>query len=151
MRLFDLSLGDVINLNRLAMQAADMSTSTEVKIGASVMTVNGNMYQGANLEYASSPYGTGLTAEDCALFKALSEGQKEIKALCVHVKHLAKEEAGGIVTTPSNLCCVNGIQSLISPRLNQSMQENGSAQNGLLGLASPSSQEQMTKHKSKYR
>ena len=76
MRLFDLSLGDVINLNRLAMQAADMSTSTEVKIGASVMTVNGNMYQGANLEYASSPYGTGLTAEDCALFKALSEGQK---------------------------------------------------------------------------
>jgi hypothetical protein len=69
----------------------------------------------------------------------------------VHVKHLAKEEAGGIVTTPSNLCCVNGIQSLISPRLNQSMQENGSAQNGLLGLASPSSQEQMTKHKSKYR
>ena len=74
MRLFDLSLGDVINLNRLAMQAADMSTSSDVKIGASVMTVNGNMYQGANLEYASSPYGTGLTAEDCALFKALSEG-----------------------------------------------------------------------------
>jgi flagellar motor switch protein FliM len=45
-RLFGLSLGDVINLNRLAMQAADMSiqANAQVKIGASVMTVNGNMY-----------------------------------------------------------------------------------------------------------
>ena len=104
MKLFGLSLGDVINLNRLAMQAADMSTSTETKIGASVMTLNGNMYQGANLDYAPSlpQYGAGLTAEDCALFKALSEGQREIKALCVHVKHLVKDEGNGLITTPSN-------------------------------------------------
>jgi cytidine deaminase len=45
-RLFGLSLGDVINLNRLAMQAADMSiqANADVRIGASVMTINGNMY-----------------------------------------------------------------------------------------------------------
>lgn len=52
MKLFGLSLGDVINLNRLAMQASDMSTSADVKIGASVLTINGNLYQGANLDHA---------------------------------------------------------------------------------------------------
>jgi cytidine deaminase len=93
-RLFGLSLGDVINLNRLAMQAADMSiqANAQVKIGASVMTVNGNMYQGTNMEAPmASSYGTSLTAEDCAIFKALSEGQREIKAIAVHVKHFIKE------------------------------------------------------------
>jgi hypothetical protein len=46
LKLFGLSLGEVINLNRLAMQAADMSqgSNNDVRIGASVMTVNGNMY-----------------------------------------------------------------------------------------------------------
>ena len=44
---FNLSLGDVFYINRLAIQAADMSQSGnagDVKIGACVMTVNGNMY-----------------------------------------------------------------------------------------------------------
>jgi len=36
------------------------------------------------------------------MFKALSEGQREIKAISVHVKHLVKDEGGGLVTTPSN-------------------------------------------------
>ncbi len=39
----------------------------------------------------ASSYGTSLTAEDCAIFKALSEGQREIKAIAVHVKHFIKE------------------------------------------------------------
>ena len=69
------------------------SAQNEVKIGASVMTANGNMYQGSNMDAPmASSYGTNLTAEDCALFKAYSEGQREIKAIVVHVKHLMKEE-----------------------------------------------------------
>ena len=55
------------------------------------MTINGNMYQGTNLE-SGSTYGRDLTAEDCAIYKALSEGQTQIKAISVHVKHLVKEE-----------------------------------------------------------
>jgi len=39
----------------------------------------------------ASSYGTSLTAEDCAIFKALSEGQREIKAIAVHVKHIVKD------------------------------------------------------------
>ena len=77
LKLFGLSLGEVINLNRLAMQAADMSqgSNNDVRIGASVMTVNGSMYQGSNIDAPlNSSYGTSLTAEDCAIFKALSEG-----------------------------------------------------------------------------
>ena len=51
LKLFGLSLGDVYNLNRLAIQAADMtqgggSTGSypEMKIGAAVMTAQGNIY-----------------------------------------------------------------------------------------------------------
>jgi hypothetical protein len=95
LKLFGLTLGDVINLNRLAMQAADISQtqSGEFKIGASVLTVNGNMYQGANLDAPlSSAYGSALTAEDCAIFKAMSDGYQDFKAIAVHVKHLIKED-----------------------------------------------------------
>lgn len=56
------------------------------------MTANGNTYQGTNMEAPmASSYGTSLTAEDCAIFKALSEGQREIKATAVHVKDFIKE------------------------------------------------------------
>jgi len=44
---YGLSLGDVINLNRLAIQASEMScvaSQSDFKIGASVLTLNGNMY-----------------------------------------------------------------------------------------------------------
>ena len=64
-----------------------ISQSNDVKVGASVMTINGNMYQGSNIE-SPSAYGSNLTAEDCAIFKAMSEGQNHIKAIAVHVKHL---------------------------------------------------------------
>lgn len=67
------------------------------------MTLNGNIYQGSNIDAPlASSYGTSLTAEDCAIFKALSEGQKEIKAIAVHVKHLVKEEIQNPVVSSSN-------------------------------------------------
>ena len=53
------------------------------------MTTNGNMYQGAHID-PMCIYGSGITAEDCAIFKAISEGQTHFKALCVHVKHLVQ-------------------------------------------------------------
>lgn len=99
--------------------------ASDVKIGACVMTVNGNMYQGSNMDAPhSSVYGTSITAEDCALFKAMSEGQRDIKAIAVHVKHMLKEDGNtpqvvvhphSNVTTPNNAFAIN----LVSPRLNQ--------------------------------
>jgi cytidine deaminase len=77
------------------------ASGNEVKVGASVMTSNGNMYQGSNLEMSGSSYGMSITAEDCALFKAYSEGQREIKAIAVHVKHLVKEENHSALVTPA--------------------------------------------------
>ena len=72
-------------------------------MGASVLTLNGNLYQGASLEALSPYHGASLTAEDCAIFKALSDGQKEIKALAVHVKHLVKDDdQPTTVTTPQS-------------------------------------------------
>ena len=117
LKLFGLSLGDVINLNRLAIQAADMTSAQQidVKIGASVLTTNGYMYQGTNIEQYSA-YGASLTAEDNAIFKAFSEGQTQIKAISVHCKHLHREDIDSLKHTHSN----NGFNSssLISPRLN---------------------------------
>ncbi|CDW72796.1 glucose-bisphosphate synthase [Stylonychia lemnae] len=130
LRQYGLSLGDVFNLNRLAIQAAEMSnqgTSSEVKIGASVMTISGTMYQGTFIEHSSS-YSTGISAEDSAIFKANSDGQTQFKAICVHVKHQVKEEdqpiqqqsSGNIFQLIGNPQSLNS-PSLISPRLNQQL------------------------------
>lgn len=99
-------------------------TQSDLRIGACVMTVNGNMYQGSNMDAPNcSAYGTSISAEDCALFKAYSEGQREIKAIAVHVKHLVKEESGGNSSSHlmahSNVTTPSGALNLISPRLNQ--------------------------------
>ncbi len=132
LKVFGLTLGDVFNLNRLAIQAADMSQSSnggqaEFKIGAAVMTAQGNIYQGCNMEAPgfASAYGTSLTAEDCAIFKALSDGQREIKAISLHVKHLemiainapGQQQTASAVTTPVGLLNTSSGGVIISPRL----------------------------------
>jgi len=70
----------------------------------------------------ASSYGTSLTAEDCALFKAISEGQKEIKAIAVHVKHIIKDDftANNTNSIQNNIQNNGGssLGNLISPRLN---------------------------------
>ncbi len=51
------------------------------KVGAALLTENGEIFTGANIE--SSSYGLTICAERVALFKALSEGDYEIKYLLV--------------------------------------------------------------------
>jgi cytidine deaminase len=93
----------------------------EVKVGASVLTEKGNIYQGSNFEQPSSLFNSmstgGLSgapgsflnngspwasaggggigddrvfiqAEDCAIMKAMIDGNTQIRAVAVHVKHL---------------------------------------------------------------
>ena len=50
-------------------------------VGAAVLTKSGKMYSGCNIENAS--YGLGNCAERTAVFKAVSEGEKEIEAIVI--------------------------------------------------------------------
>lgn len=50
-------------------------------VGAAVLAKSGRVYVGCNIENAAYP--TGLCAERVAIFKAVSEGERELVALAV--------------------------------------------------------------------
>jgi cytidine deaminase len=50
-------------------------------VGAAVLAKSGKVYAGCNVENAAYP--TGLCAERVAIFKAVSEGERELAALAV--------------------------------------------------------------------
>ena len=54
---------------------------SEFKVGAAVLMENGEIFAGCNIENAS--YGATNCAERTAIFKAVSEGSKEIKAIAI--------------------------------------------------------------------
>lgn len=51
------------------------------KVGAAVLTKNGEIYTGCNIENAS--YGLSNCAERTAIFKAVSEGNQELIAIAI--------------------------------------------------------------------
>ncbi|MDA8242838.1 MAG: cytidine deaminase [Elusimicrobia bacterium] len=53
-------------------------------VGAAVLTDSGRLYTGCNVENAS--FGLAMCAERVAIFKAVSHGDKKIKAVCVAAK-----------------------------------------------------------------
>jgi len=54
---------------------------SKFKVGAAVITDDGSIYTGCNIENAS--YGATNCAERTAIFKAISEGHKKIKAIAI--------------------------------------------------------------------
>jgi cytidine deaminase len=54
---------------------------SEFRVGAAVRTREGKIYQGCNIESAS--YGLTVCAERVAIWKAVSEGEKEFTSLAV--------------------------------------------------------------------
>ena len=54
-------------------------------VGAAVLTENGEVFTGCNIENAS--YGATICAERVAIFKAISAGHKLIKSLAVVADH----------------------------------------------------------------
>ena len=56
-------------------------TYSNFQVGSAVLFTSGNIYGGCNIENAS--YGASNCAERTAIFKGISEGEKEIKAIAV--------------------------------------------------------------------
>ncbi|MDO4745045.1 MAG: cytidine deaminase [Bacillota bacterium] len=52
-----------------------------IKVGAAVLTEDGNVYTGVNIE--NSSYGATICAERTAFVKAISEGHRKFKAIAV--------------------------------------------------------------------
>ena len=50
-------------------------------VGAALLTTSGKVYDGVNVENAAYP--TGICAERVAVFKAVSEGEREFDAIAV--------------------------------------------------------------------
>ena len=71
------------NLIKKALEARKFSIApySNFTVGAAVETDDGEIFQGCNIE--SSSFGLTICAERVALFKALSEGRKNIKAIAI--------------------------------------------------------------------
>ena len=67
-----------------AKEAAQNSYSpfSRFAVGAAVLTSSGKIYQGCNVE--NSSFGLTICAERCAIFKAISEGEKEVLAVAIY-------------------------------------------------------------------
>lgn len=70
---------DSMSLYKVALLAKDMAYApySKFKVGAAVLTSDGLIYKGCNIENES--YGATVCAERVAIYKAVSEGKKIVK------------------------------------------------------------------------
>ena len=75
---------DFQELMNMAKEAAKNSYSpfSRFAVGAAVITTNGKIYKGCNVE--NSSFGLTNCAERTAIFKAVSEGEREILAVAIY-------------------------------------------------------------------
>ncbi|MBQ7444643.1 MAG: phosphopentomutase [Clostridia bacterium] len=75
---------DEVRAAKAAIAASDMAyvPYSKFHVGAALITASGKLYSGCNIENASYPVTN--CAERTALFKAVSEGEKEFKLLAVY-------------------------------------------------------------------
>ncbi|MCL2197283.1 MAG: cytidine deaminase [Defluviitaleaceae bacterium] len=74
---------DYKTLAAAALEAMEMSYSpySHFRVGAALLTKSGKIYKGCNIE--SAAYSPTNCAERTALFKAVSEGEREFAAIAV--------------------------------------------------------------------
>jgi len=65
----------------LAVQKKAYAPFSNLKVGAALLTKNGKIYTGCNIE--NSSFGLTICAERVALFKAISEGEREFTLLYI--------------------------------------------------------------------
>ncbi|MCR4923946.1 MAG: cytidine deaminase [Lachnospiraceae bacterium] len=74
---------DIQKLINEALKARERSYSpySDYKVGAALLCENGKIYKGCNIE--NSSYGASNCAERTAVFKAVSEGEVNFKAIAI--------------------------------------------------------------------
>lgn len=89
-----------IKLMEIAVKAREMSYSpySNFRVGAALLGQSGKVYTGCNVENAG--YTPTNCAERTALFKAISEGEREFSAIAV---------VGGLGDTLSEFCAPCGV------------------------------------------
>ena len=75
-------------------------------VGAALLTASGKVYEGANIENAAYP--TTMCAERVAIFKAVSEGEREFTAIAV-----ATENGGSPCGSCRQVLAEFGLQTLV--------------------------------------
>jgi len=73
---------DLINLAKKARKNAHVSMSN-FSVGAALLTKEGKVFTGCNIEDPSGIGVTNICAERCAIIKALSEGYKDFEKIAV--------------------------------------------------------------------
>lgn len=88
---------DVTALLSAAFSAREQAYApySRFSVGAAIMTEDGRIYKGCNVENASYP--AGLCAERCAIGAAVAEGKRAFKAIAI-----VGSEA--VYTTPCGIC-----------------------------------------------
>lgn len=78
-----LSIDDKNNLIKTAIEARQWAYAPYSKyaVGAAALASSGRVYDGVNVENAAFP--SGVCAERVAIFKAVSQGERNFKALAV--------------------------------------------------------------------
>lgn len=74
---------DYNELVELALKAREMAYApySHFKVGAALLTGNGKVYKGCNIENAA--YSPGNCAERTAIFNAVSEGERDFLAIAI--------------------------------------------------------------------
>ena len=75
-------------------------------VGAALLTASGKIYEGVNIENAAYP--TTMCAERVAIFKAVSEGEREFTAIAV-----ATENGGSSCGSCRQVLAEFGLQTLV--------------------------------------
>lgn len=79
----ELTEKEIVGLITAALEARNMAYTpySHYHVGAALLTDDGHIYQGGNIENAS--YGATNCAERTAFFKAVSEGVRSFKAIAI--------------------------------------------------------------------
>lgn len=77
---------ELIERARLA-QSQAYAPYSKFKVGAALLTEEGEVYSGCNVENSSS--GLTICAERVSLFKAISEGKRQFKTVAIYAEKLA--------------------------------------------------------------